>query len=111
MDKISINELNDFYLETLEHCGSFLLQEDDECISYHLFEEFDIGVNSFFEKESVERLFQAGLISELKMGKSMILRDFIFEIQESNEWDIHYVKTSSRWKDILERADELRNIF
>lgn len=39
LKEITIEELMEFYLDTLKNCGKFLLKENDETIEHYLFEE------------------------------------------------------------------------
>lgn len=50
MNKITENQLFDLYKDTLEKCGLFLLNEDEEIIEYNIYKEFDIGIHSFIVK-------------------------------------------------------------
>lgn len=47
MDNISVGELNDLFVDTIQRCTCDLIDKDDETIEYELFEEFDLGVHSF----------------------------------------------------------------
>ena len=45
MEQITVKKLFEFYNDTLNKCGTFLLNEDDKTIEYNIYEEFDIGKN------------------------------------------------------------------
>ena len=41
MQNISLSKLMELYVDTLQHCGTHLLEMSDEDIGYYIFEEFD----------------------------------------------------------------------
>lgn len=108
MNKITENQLFDLYKDTLEKCGLFLLNEDEEIIEYNIYEEFDIGIHSFFYSESLKSLFNANLISLKKFERSIILYDKFIELQKSSDWNIIFFKTSLKWREIMILCDELK---
>lgn len=80
MDKISIDRLMKLYVDTVSKCGTYLLSEDDIVIGYKIFEKFDTGVISFLHTDSLEKLNDAGLISDEIMQKSSTLRNLVLEL-------------------------------
>ncbi len=108
--EISDEELYELYIDTLEKCGTYLLTEDDEIIGYNIFEEFDVDATSFLYIDSLERLFKAGLINKEEMEKSSLLRDMTFALRANNEWSLEAIRTSPKWKKLLELADEIKQI-
>lgn len=108
MKEISEQELLVFFNDTLEKCGTFLLKEDDETIEYNIYEDFDIGVHSFLHKESLQKLYETGLISLEKLNKSILLRDKVIELQNSNEWGIEHFRISEKWKKIMILSDKIK---
>lgn len=109
--KISIEELRELYLDTLQKCGTYLLNEEDKVIEYNIFEEFDSGVVSFLHIDNLTKLNDAGLINDEVMEKSSILRSMVMEIQESEKWDVEGVRSSPEWRKILELSDEIKKIL
>ncbi|MHA6530787.1 hypothetical protein [Paenibacillus sp. BAC0078] len=109
MEKISIKKLMELYEDTINKCGTYLLQEDDVIIGYNIFEEFDIGVTSFLHTETLERLNDAELISDEVMYKSSILRNLVLELQKSDAWNVNSVRTEPEWRKVLELADEIKS--
>lgn len=108
MKEISIQTLYELYLDTINRCGTYLLNSDDETIEYEIFEEFDIGAISFLHNDNLMKLFKAGYISENKVNKSIQLRQIVTDLQHDGEWDIENFKVSMRWKNLLILADELK---
>ncbi|MCL9661758.1 hypothetical protein L2089_13740 [Paenibacillus hunanensis] len=108
MEKISVEHLMELYINTLEKCGKYLLEEQDELIEYNIFEEFDTGVISFLHKDSLKRLHKAGLINNDIVQKSTHLRELVLNMQKGDEWNIHSVKSSPEWMRIFNLTDEIR---
>jgi hypothetical protein len=108
MNKISIDRLMELYVDTISKCGTYLLSEDDVIIGYNIFEEFDTGVISFLHTDSLQKLNDAGLISNEIMYKSTALRDLVLELQQGDKWNISAVRNSIEWKKVLELADEIK---
>jgi hypothetical protein len=107
--RISIDELMEWYEDTLQKIGMFLLDElNDEIIGYYIFEEVDIGLISFFYHDNLVRLHEAGYINEVIMEKSRVLRQKFIVIQDSEQWNVASVKTSIEWRNILMLADEIK---
>lgn len=107
MDKITVEQLHELYVDTLSKCGSYLLNEDDETIEYNIFEEFDIGLISFLHDDSLIRLFEAELISSEEMKEAQKLRKLAIDVQNKNEWNLLSFRTSVNWKEVLKLADKL----
>lgn len=108
MEQITEQKLLEFYNDTLDKCGTFLLDEDDETIEYNVYEEFDIGVHSFFHKDSLQRLYDSGLISADKLKESTMLYNKVIDLQNTDEWDFEYFKTSEKWKEIMQLSDRIK---
>jgi len=108
MEKISIEKLMELYVDTIDKCGTYLLSEDDMVIGYNIFEEFDTGVISFLHTDVLQRLNDAGLISDEMVYKSSILRDLVLELQQGDEWNVNAVRNSPDWRKVLELADEIK---
>lgn len=110
MNQITVTELLALYNDTLDKCGTYLLNEDDETIEYNIYEEFDIGLHSFLHFDSLKKLYDAGLISFDKLNKSRVLRDKVIELQKTDEWEFHHFRTSQKWKEIMILSDEIKAI-
>jgi len=107
MVQISDEELFYFYNNTIDKCGTFLLNETDEIIEYNIYEEFDIGIHSFFHPDNLKRLYNAKLLSYDKLNKSIHLHDMVIELQKKDEWDFEHFRTSKEWRDIMILADKI----
>lgn len=108
MEQLSEQNLLELYDDTLDKCGAFLLDEDDETNGYNIYEEFDIGVFSFFHVDSLQRLHESGLISTVKFNESSLLRRMVIDLQSTGEWDIGHFRTSDKWREVMRLCDRLK---
>jgi len=110
MELIDDQKLFDLYNDTLQKCGTYLLQEDEETIEYNIYEEFDIGIHTFFYSDNLKRLYRRGFISLNKFNASFLLREKFIQLQDSTEWTIENFKISKKWEEIMELSDMLKFI-
>ena len=98
------------FLHTLDECGMFLLSAADDEISYLIFEEFDIDVRSNLCDENLALFISEAWIDEPIAEKCRTLRDSFGEIQTvyPEIWNIHSVRTSGKWLEILKLSDEIK---
>jgi len=109
MDNITIEKLNELFIDTLEKCSSRILQKDDDEIEYDLFEEFDIGMRSFLHEESLNRLLSENYINKEIMILSKKLRETALAIDE-DKWNLEEAKTTKEWADIFYLSDRILEI-
>ena len=107
MDTLLVGKLWEFYVDTLNKCGTYLLNDSDEVIEYNIFEEFDIGVISFLHDDSLGKLYKNKLISKIEEDEARTLRYLVLGIQDKNEWNVKSLRTSADWKKILELCDKI----
>ncbi|RWX02279.1 hypothetical protein [Flavobacterium cerinum] len=107
--EIPLDKSYDLYIDTINDCGIFLLNKSDEEIEYRIFEEFIIGAHSFLYRGNLEKLNLAGYITKEVMDKSIILRDKVLLLDNTDEWNIFSVRTSKSWRDIMILADEIKD--
>ena len=108
VEEINIRKLMELYLDTIDKCGMYLLNSDNEVIEYNVFEEFDIGVVSFLHDDNLIRLKKAEIINDKILAKSCLLRDLVMKLQNGDKWNVGAVKNSTEWREILELADEIK---
>lgn len=111
MESILVEKLNELYVDTIRKCGTYLLSSDDSVIGYNIFEEFDTGATSFLHPDNLQKLIEAKLISDEIMRKSSTLRNKVLELQQGDEWNINAFRHSSKWKKILELADDINSMI
>ena len=108
---ITVSELFQFYMDTLKKCGIYLLSAENKVIEYNIFEEFDIGLVSFFHKNSLLRLVSGGFINCEVMEKSLKLRCLVNQLQQSDDWNVGAVKKSSAWREVLDLTDKIKTLI
>lgn len=105
-----MQKLYDYFLDTLSHCGSFILDSNEKYIQYEIFEEFDIGVISFLHENSLKQLLDSKLITFDIYNKCLLLRKKILKLQELGLWKIDLIKTNEKWKEVIMLCDEVKNM-
>jgi hypothetical protein len=110
MDQISDKELLELFNDTLNKCGIYLLNEDDEIIQSNIYEDFDIGVHSFLHLDSLQKLYDKNLISIGKLNKSILLHSKVIDLQNLYEWKFEYFRISEKWKEIMILSDEIKAV-
>ncbi|MBO0468771.1 hypothetical protein JZO73_14810 [Enterococcus plantarum] len=108
MKKLSLGEKFDWFIDTLNKSGMFILNLSDEEIETFIFEDLIVGVTSFFSKNNLIELKENGLIDEDIEEKAYLLRKKILNIDNTDLWNIDSVRQSSEWLDIFELSDELK---
>lgn len=83
----------------------------DEWIEYNIFEEFIIGVTSFFGFESLDILFSNDFIDESIYAGSVLLRRYTLELDGGSEWNVHSFKTSEPWDRIIKLYDKIKDLI
>lgn len=71
MKKLTIGGKFDWYIDTLEKSGMFILELSNEEIETFIFEDFIVGVTSFFSKNNLDELKANEIIDE-DMEKKLI---------------------------------------
>lgn len=110
MNTISDAKLYDFFLETLEQCGSFLLNADMESIEWHLFEEFDSSSITFLHENTLDRLLDCGYISTEVYPLCQFLLKKFRSLEGTTLWHPGAVHSASEWYEILSLADKIKNM-
>ena len=109
MDKISTQQLYALFLETLNNCGTFLLNCSTQDICYHLFEEFDTDSISFLHENALHTLAEKGYISAEVYSLSKLLGEKFRSLENTELWSVDHVKTSPQWRSVLELSDKIRS--
>ena len=110
MEPISSVKLFEFFMETLGHCGTFLLDASMEDIEWHVFEEFDSESITFLHEDSLERLLDLGYISVEVCRLCRLLRMKFRSLEGTSLWNVEAVRTSREWYEILSLADEIKGM-
>lgn len=108
MKEISEEQLHSFFLETLNCCGSFLLDRNDDEIEYLIFEVFDINVRTFFYCDTLIKLLTNKRISIETYEKAVKVRCLYLSIVGTDLWSIKGIRESDIWKEIFNLCDDIR---
>ncbi|MBC1908689.1 hypothetical protein HCA53_02750 [Listeria innocua] len=107
-NKITVGGKFDWYINTLEKSGMFILELSNEEIETFIFEDFIVGVTSFFSKNNLSELKANEIIDEDMEKNAYLLREKVLKIDNTDLWNINSVRQSSEWLDIFRRSDELK---
>ena len=83
----------------------------DEDIEYNVFEEFDIGATTFLHDTVLQRLKVAGFIDEAIGEKGKKLRYQFLSLQSSSAHTANAIRNDTRWLNLLELADEIKEMI
>ncbi|EAF2160188.1 hypothetical protein FG286_00045 [Listeria monocytogenes] len=108
MKKLTVGGKFDWYIDTLEKSGMFILELSNEEIETFIFEDFIVGVTSFFSKNNLSELKTNEIIDEDMEKNAYLLREKVLKIDNTDLWNINSVRQSSEWLDIFRRSDELK---
>jgi len=105
---LEICKLLELFIDTLNKCGVYLLEMEDTCIGYNIFEEFDIGAISFLHDNTLKKLKGANLINDNIAKMSSELRSNFLALQDTDLWNVDSVKHATEWRNILELSDIIK---
>lgn len=108
MDKITVEKLFELYLDTLEMCGKDTKLLSDELIGYNIFEEFIVGITSYFAPTSLKRLINNGLIDDQIYKDSEYLRTLTLKLDGTAQWNIRSFRNSEAWDEIIKLSEKIK---
>jgi hypothetical protein len=108
MRDITVGELYALYLDTIERCTTELRNRSDEDIRYELFEQFDVGAQSFLHDDSLVRLRDSGYIDNEMVALSQEVRKRWFVLQP-RPWTVEEIRTRHEWQELFELCDRLKS--
>ncbi|EAD0679125.1 hypothetical protein MY47_05890 [Listeria monocytogenes] len=108
MKKLTVGGKFDWYIDTLEKSGMFILELSNEEIETFIFEDFIVGVTYFFSKNNLSELKANEIIDEDMEKNTYLLREKVLKIDNTDLWNINSVRQRSEWLDIFRRSDELK---
>ncbi|MGG5341223.1 hypothetical protein [Enterococcus sp. AZ192] len=108
MKKLSMGGKFDWYIDTLYKSGVFIRDLSDEDIETNIFEDFIVGVTSYFSKNNIDGLKENGLIDEAISEQSLFLRKKVLGLDNSELWNIDSVKNNLTWLQVLELSDSIK---
>lgn len=101
-------DIYDFFKDTLNNCGAFLLDMSDEEIGYLLFEEFDGDCVSFLNERNLNLLRQTGKITVEIVDMALELVSKFRSLENTKLWNVHSVRGNERWREIMELSDQIK---
>ena len=107
-EKTNNPSLYEFFRNTLDHCGLFLLHLSDEDIAWYLFEEFDTDCISFLHENILNQLCAAGKITQDTANMSLVLSRKFRALENTEVWNIGAVRTDPLWREIFILSDEIK---
>ncbi len=108
---LTATEKFEWFTETLNHCGCFLLHASDEEIEYHLFEEFDGDCRSFLCEDNLRQLRDAGYMDHAVTHAAHSLAEQFLRLEHTALWNVQAVKTAPEWLAVLSLADHIRALI
>lgn len=106
MNQITIEQLYVLFVDTAKRCSSEITALSDDEIEFNLFEEFDVGVRSFFHNDNLTKLLKTGMISKETVLLSREIRSKWIELDET-DWTITEIKSHPSWNQLFSSCDRL----
>ncbi len=110
MNQISCAKLFEFFTDTFDHFGTFLLNADTEDIGYYVFEEFDCDSVTFLHENTLDRLLEKGYISAEVYPLCQLLRKKVRELDGTDLWDVEAVRSAPEWYELMVLADKIKSM-
>ena len=104
-----VQVLYEFFCETWNHCGGFLLECPDEDIEYSIFEEFDSDSISFLHVNTLIPLRLSGKITKGTFDMSVELSSKFRALEGTELWNVQAVRNSEKWLEVLELSDRIKD--
>ncbi len=109
MSTINSRELYELYIDTLNKISYDLLGASEEKIETDIFEDFDIGVMSFFHDDNLNILENNDYISADIMELSQKLRQYVIKMQNTDsEWSINSFKQFVAWTKLFNISNQIK---
>lgn len=96
---------------TLDASSSKLIGLDDEMLGYTVFEELSVDYNVFLQGYTLDVLIDKYIITDEITDKCKVLYNKINEIENSELWDMEYIKTNAKWLDVMNLSDEIKKMI
>lgn len=109
MTTINTKELYELYINTLNKISYSLLDATEEEIETDIFEDFDIGVMTFFHDDNLNILVKSGYIDADIMKLSQKLRQFMISMQNNNlEWSMDSFRQFVVWAKLFNISNQIK---
>lgn len=113
MENITILELNNLFIDTIQKCRLDLLNENDEIIENEILEEFNSGVISFLHEKSLDKLLNEKYINEEIKELSLKLRER-FLCLNNEKFNANSIRNDEEWNEIFKLSKliiDIKNIY
>lgn len=111
MTNINEVKLFEFFDETLNASSSKLLNMDNDELGYTVFETLSSSYLVFLQNETLNILIDKWIITDEISEKCTVLRSKLQEIENSKLWDIEFIKTDSKWLNVMRLSDEIKKMI
>ena len=108
MKKITVKEQYELFKATLDYCGTYLLDCNDDDVEYNIFEEFDGDSISYLSELVLNSLLSAKYISEEIRSMALKLANDFRQLDGTILWNVKAVRSSQEWLAVLSLADEIK---
>jgi hypothetical protein len=103
---ITIIELYELYIDTLQKCSSEVFNKAEAEVEYDILEDFTIGAVSFLHEDSLKKLLSEKFIDDEMFELSMKLREIFFRVEEKLRIARH-IKDAPELKELVSIADRI----
>lgn len=107
MEVMELNELYAIFCSAMSHCGTFLLNCNDEEIDYNIFEEFDGDCVSFLSDISLNSLLAGNYITKEIYNSAVELARLFRALESTSLWNTKAIKTNEKWLQVFLLADKI----
>lgn len=111
MNYKDIIKLFESLLGTLDASSSKLINLDAEMLGYVVFEELSIDYNIFLQSYTLDALMDNYIITDEIADKCKALYNKINEIENSQLWDMEYIKADDKWLEVMNLSDEIKKMI
>lgn len=106
MQEITTEQLYEQFIYTLSRCTSATRSLSDEELECCLFEDFSVGVWTFFHENSLVTLREAGFLNDGAVKSGMEIRRRWLSL-EACPWTIEEVRQHPKWDEVFALCDSL----
>lgn len=110
MKSLSTQEQYEYFVYTLNHCGMFLLDSNEDDIGFYIFEEFDSDSVPFLSRKLLRILLYNRYINYTIYKLSRQLYHKFRNLENTAIWGVSFVKTEKEWREVLELSDKIKEL-
>lgn len=106
--QLTVVQVYDLYLDTLTGVSTKLRVAPDEMVETAVFEDFHMGVLSFFHESTLHRLIEAQLITDEEAQLAARIYRAVCNLETSEDWNIARFRVADTWSTLLGLVEQLR---